>query len=487
MAAKPPLLRTIIINNPQIKTILAAVIFAPLNLLGTTVFAAHDYSIDVSDDFETMTVEARFDRPINRISARSQDAGRFLREAEDCDSDEPLSARSRWLSLPVGGIRCLRYSVDLGRAAETERLSGLLDDGNIVVSPTLWMWRPRLSSTDEIIATFSLRDEVYVPWQKLNEAGTRYRLIASPQSGSALALFGAFQQRIENVAGADLRIVLPESIDGVELQPLIPWVVATAENLAGAYGKFPNPYTNVFLIPIGDQGWDSESAVSFGRVVRDGGETIELMINQNRPIEQFYREWTPIHEFSHLMLPYLDREQRWVSEGFAQYYQNVFLARAGQHTAKDAWQKIYDGLERGRESAPGLSPNEAARAPMRDARMKVYWSGASIALMADVELRNRSGGRETLDSVLGRLQDCCLPSTYAWSGAELFKKLDEFVEEPLFLDLYHQYANADDFPDARPLLGRLGVSVRDGAVALQDGAELSSIRIAITDRAPEPH
>jgi hypothetical protein len=464
---------------------LAAAMPVSLSLLATTVFAAHNYDIEVSNDLETMTVEARFDRSIDRISARSQDAGRFLRDAEDCDSGKPLDSRSRYLSLPVGGIRCLRYTVDLGSAARAERISGLLDSSNIIASPTVWMWRPRLRAKDAIVAEFALHDDlqVFVPWQRLDETGNRYRLTPSPQSGSALAIFGTFQQQFVDVPGAELRVVLPNSTDDVELQPLIPWVTATAEKLAGAYGVFPNPYTNIFLIPIGNYGWDSESAVSFGRVVRDGGETIELMINQNRPIAQYYQEWTPIHEFSHLMLPYLDREQRWVSEGFAQYYQNVFLARAGQHSAQDAWQKIYDGLERGRESVPGLSPNEAARAPLRDARMKVYWSGASIALMADVELRRRSGGRQSLDSVLGELQRCCLPSTYSWSGDELFRKLDEFVDEPFLLDLYRRYANADEFPDARPLLEQLGVSMPAGRVALDDAAALSGIRVTITDPA----
>lgn len=456
------------------------------SLLATTVFAAHNYDIEVSNDLEKMTVEARFDRAINRISARSQDAGRFLRDAEDCDSGEALDSHSRYLSLPAGGIRCLRYTVDLGSAAREERISGLLDSSNIIASPTVWMWRPRLRAEDAIIAEFALHDggQVFVPWQRLDETGNRYRLTPSPQSGSALAIFGTFQQQFIDVTGAQLRVVLPNSIDNVELQPLIPWVSATAENLAGAYGVFPNPYTNVFLIPIGNYGWDSESAVSFGRVVRDGGETIELMINQNRPIAQYYQEWTPIHEFSHLMLPYLDREQRWVSEGFAQYYQNVFLARADQHSVQDAWQKICDGLERGRESAPGLSPNEAARAPMRDTRMKVYWSGAAIALMADVELRRRSGGRQSLDSVLGELQQCCLPSTYGWSGVELFRRLDDFVEEPFLQDLYRRYADAEEFPDARPLLEKLGVTVRNGQVALDDTAALASIRTAITEPAP---
>ncbi len=70
---------------------------------------------------------------------------------------------------------------------------------------------------------------------------------------------------------------------------------------------------------------------------------------------------------------------------------------------------------------------------------------------------------------------------------ELFDKLDQLLDQPLFVDLYRQYADADDFPDARPLLTRLGVSVRDGQVALDPAAELSDIRDAIIYEATESH
>jgi predicted metalloprotease with PDZ domain len=112
--------------------------------------------------------------------------------------------------------------------------------------------------------------------------------------------------------------------------------------------------------------------------------------------------------------------------------------------------------------------------------MKVYWSGASLALMADVELRRRSNGQESLDSVLGQLQQCCLPSSYSWSGLELFRKLDDFVDEPLFENLYQKYANESAFPDARPLLAELGISMRNGKLDFDQAATLSGIRDAIT-------
>ena len=207
----------------------------------------------------------------------------------------------------------------------------------------------------------------------------------------------------------------------------------------------------------------------------------ELFIDERRPIEDFYDDWTATHEFSHLMLPFVRSPHRWISEGFAQYYQNVLLTRAGQYDERRAWQKLYEGFERGRKSRPELSPNEAAERGVEAATMKIYWSGAIIALLADVELRQRSDGRESLDFALDRLQRCCLPAATSWSGTQLFEKLDSFVTQPVFMPLYDQYADTRGFPDIVPIFERLGVEVANDRVSLRDDAELTEIRRAITE------
>jgi predicted metalloprotease with PDZ domain len=221
--------------------------------------------------------------------------------------------------------------------------------------------------------------------------------------------------------------------------------------------------------------------VPFGRVIRDGGETIELFVNENRPIRDFYDDWTATHEFSHLMLPYVRSRHRWVSEGFASYYQNVLLARAGQYTEERAWQRLYEGFERGRGSMPSQSPNATAADRSRGGTMKIYWSGAAIALMADVELRARSGGRESLDTALEQLAACCLPSERRWSGPELFEKLDEFVAEPVFMPLYERYADERGFPDYRATFAELGVDIVRGRVRFDNDADQAALRRAIMD------
>jgi hypothetical protein len=213
--------------------------------------------------------------------------------------------------------------------------------------------------------------------------------------------------------------------------------------------------------------WWSDSAVHFGRVVRDGGETVELLVDPRGSEGRFLSDWTATHEFTHLMLPYVTRSQRWVSEGFAQYYQNVLLARAGHHTAEEAWEKIASGLEQGRDSSPRLSPNEASRDGIRNSRMKIYWSGAALAMIADIELRHRSGGALSLDVVLDRLEACCLPSRRTWRGRELFERLDALIEADLFVSLYDRYADTAGFPDYEKYL---------------TSPEFADIRAAITAR-----
>ena len=470
-------MRTIIINS-QRRNVVAGIVLAGVMWIVPGVAAAHDYTVSVDSSLRRLSVEARFARLVHEIRADSDVARQFLDHATDCAGAAKFKASGRRLRVPQSGLRCLNYQVDLQAAAIVSRTRLQLDPANIVVSPALWMWRPPLDGDDEIRVRFELPEGigVSVPWTPVDVVSNSYSIGASPRSGDAIAVFGDFAATTERVAGVDLRIAILRSGNDIEIDPLIDWVRATAENIALVYGRFPNPAARVVLIPVTNSPWGGDSAVPFGRVVRDGGETIELLINESRPIDEYYAEWTPTHEFSHLMLPYLKREQRWVSEGFATYYQNILLARAGQYSATEAFEKLVAGLERGRDSAPHLSPNEASVDGIRNARMKIYWSGVSLALMADVELRRRSEGKESLDTVLGKLQRCCLPSDHRWTGPELFAKLDTLVDEPLFLDLYRRYADAAGFPDARPALEELGVRHSRDSVRLSDDATLAWIR-----------
>lgn len=440
----------------------------------------HEYTISVDYALTRLWVEARFAVPVSSIAARSRDAGKFLIDVRDCDSDQSIRLRNRRMMLPDSGVRCINYTVDLARAARHDNNYRDLAATNIVVSPSIWLWRPEITRRTEIRAKFRVPNDlrVSVPWRKLDGTPDTYRLARSPESSDAAVVFGKFDYHEIGVPGATLRVSLLRGETALDQAAVLGWIRLTATNISAAYGRFPNPAPQIIVVPIA--GKRGNSAVPYGQVIRDGGETVQLFIDPAKTLAELMHDRTPTHEFSHLMLPYLNQRHRWISEGFAQYYQNILLARAGIYADLHAWQELYDGFKRGRESRPELSPNAAAEGSIRSGRMKVYWSGAAIALMADVKLRQRSAGTESLDTVLGRLQQCCLPADRMWSGIELFEKLDSLIKEPVFMPLYRRYADTAGFPDTSALLARLGLSVSDGTVRIRRNGELRDIRATIT-------
>lgn len=251
-------------------------------------------------------------------------------------------------------------------------------------------------------------------------------------------------------AGTTLRIRFSEPVEDVQAREVASWLQDVADNVARINGSLPWPE---ITIRVRDD-YRNNSAVAFGRVTRHAGMAIDLFVNLDRPIDEFYTDWKATHEFSHLLLPHIDWRQRWISEGFASYYQNVLMARAGHYTPEQAIAKLNAGFGRGRASRPDLSPNEAALEGIRRARYKIYWSGAAIALLADIELRERSGGAESLDTVVDRFGRCCLGTDRKWTGEDLFRQFDALLDEPVFMPLYRRYADTPGFPDVTTALAR---------------------------------
>jgi hypothetical protein len=272
-----------------------------------------------------------------------------------------------------------------------------------------------------------------------------------------------------SAAGATLHIRFVEPLGQPRAEAITAWLEATAHSVANVYGRFPLDQISVEVMAQRRSSQGDASPVPFGRVTRSGGETVELFIDPDRPMADFYADWTATHEFSHLLLPRISWKQRWISEGFASYYQNVLMARSGWYTTDTAIRKLTEGFDRGRRSRPELSPNEAAEEGIRRARYKIYWSGAAIALLADVTLRERSGGEESLDVILGRFQRCCLPSRRSWSGEELFDKFDSLASTPVFMPLYRHYANRPGFPDVDDVLAKR--LLRDDIFAVRNSTD----------------
>jgi hypothetical protein len=293
-------------------------------------------------------------------------------------------------------------------------------------------------------------------------------------------VLGRFESAAIELGDARLRVALVHG-PGTPLGTgkLLDWLKVAAMDVAGVGGSFPHPEPQVIVQPVGSGSRGGGSPVPFGYVVRHGGETVRFFVSPERPLPDYLDDWTATHEFSHLLLPYVRGREKWVSEGFASYYQNVLLARRGAYTEAEAWRRLQRSFERARQIPDPPPLDGLHRRSFWQVRMLVYWTGAAMALQADARLREASGGRQSLDTVLGRLRDCCLPSPDVWTAAELFARLDAISGTRIFSELHAELRARPGMPDLSGLYRDLGLVGAGSALRLDDDARLAALRAAI--------
>jgi hypothetical protein len=375
---------------------------------------------------------------------------------------------------------CVEYGVDLEAAAKVVRVPKVRHLGkDVLLTTDSWLWLPAESqSNTEIELSFMLPEGISVstPWQLIERGPRRtlYRTMIALQQPPALMAMGHFRVASIEVPGSSLRLAILNGSPPVDSDGIQTWIRHGARAVAGLYGRFPLPSPQILVVPIGP--WSEP--VPWGQVLRGGSPAAHLFIDQTRPLEAFIDDWTLVHELSHMVLPAIRHSDPWLYEGIATYYQNVLQARSAVLSEQEAWQKLHEGFQRGiRQTRSGISLEEASRSMMRErAFMRVYWSGAAIALLADLELRQEN---QSLDQALSALHQCCLSSNRKWTGAEIMQKLDELTHTEVFSRLYDAYFHSDEFPDLDSAYRQLGLVVDKGSIRFADSAPLAQIRRAI--------
>lgn len=451
--------------------VIKAVCFGLLLGCGVGHSADHHYLLRLDETMDHISVEAHLAGGVTSLTARNGDTG-SLDLLTDCNG-ERLTARRGRIRLE-SDQNCVRYTYPLQRSSQRV----VLADDVFVTSPSEWLWIPTLGKEDRVLIEFEGTEDlnVSVPWQMVDPR--TFALAPSPESSRSNVILGNFRARTIKLPGTELRVALLDSpTKRLSEDKILPWLDAAARDVAGVYGRFPNPSPQIIVMASGPgRRSGGGSAVPFGHVIRDGGEAVRFFVDGDKPLDDYLGDWTATHEFAHLLLPYIESKQKWISEGFASYYQNVLLARRGVYSEEEAWRRLNRSFNRAREIHNPPSPNDTGKHPFWEVRMLVYWSGAAVALLADVELREMSDGKESLDTVLGRLQSCCLPSHRQWRGQELFAKLDELSTYKVFSRLYDEHADSSGLPDLTELCRKLGIKPVGDKVELLDDAPLVHIR-----------
>ena len=449
--------------------------------------AVPHYTVTVPDHLESLTVRACFEASLpGRLSTNNERAPALLRDARLHRQQTVVELQPKASSLPLaneGDPGCVVYRVDFSAIGREHWRSGnwRVTDA-IILDPDLWLWIPDTHNAQFLRLDFELPVgyDVSAPWKRVGRSGqtVTFEVRERMPGWDARMAIGRFDVEFIELAGGRLRYALLAGEPAADTAAIRHWITSGARALVSAYGRLPVADVQLLVVPIGRGG----EPVPWGEVQRGGGDAVHLYIDQRQPVDAFMDDWVLVHELGHLLHPYIHSRDRWLSEGLASYYQHVLRARIGLISAESAWNRLHAGFERGVRGTPtGRSLAEVSESMMRDrAFMRVYWSGAALALLADVELRKRSGGQQSLDTALEALQTCCLPTDRSWSARELMQKLDQLTDTSVFMTLYRQHVDSDEFPDLSTVYSELGLQqVSATRVNLDAAAADAAIRSAI--------
>ena len=430
----------------------------------------HKYTVAIDPALSTLSVRACFvGIAPSALAAESLDATLALidiRAENSRKSIEPSGSISL-KSVPENG--CVLYRVDVSRPIRQHDRTGdkIHRIGkDLLTSTGLWLWRPeKLEADEDIEVTFVLPEGIAVsaPWKPVSLSSERavFRTGRSPYDWPASVAFGGFKEREIRVGGARLRLAVLDGSPAADVEQIEDWIRDSAQMVADLYGRFPHFQAQIVVAPGARGNEPTPSAY----VVRGGSPAAHFFINQRRPIKEFFEDWTAVHELSHLLLPYVNSDDIWLSEGVATYYQNVMRARSGRTSTLETWQRLHAGFVRGMESAHGMTLAQATESMYRDGTyMRVYWEGAAMLLIADVRLRQMTAGKQSLDTALAALNDCCAMTDRAWSARGLFDKLDEVTGTRIFGEIYDQHVASRNFPDLSQTYRALGIATGTGGI-----------------------
>jgi hypothetical protein len=458
-----------------------------------SVAAAADYRVSVDAGLQRLEVEACFEPSLPpSLAPADRRAAKYLirpRLVEDGRERVLEPAGSRLALPPAEAGGCVRYGVDLDAAARAggryaQRLALRISDARLI-SPHLFLWAPP-GGPEGATIRFVLPDgfAVSVPWAPVPDRPGTYVLGPRPLAWDARIALGPLTRSTIRLPGLVLEVALLPGEPPAPGREIDQWLRRSGEALAAIddSGRWaPIERLQVLVVPIGRSG----EPVPWAEVMRGGGDAVHLYIDQTRPLAGFLADWTLVHELSHLLHPYLDGDGRWLYEGLASYYQNVLRARVGLLEPHTAWRRLHAAFGRGRAATrPGQSLARASdRMPVERAFMRVYWSGAAIALLADLELRERSGGRESLDTALVELRRRHGPFDRAWSADELLEALDEATGTRVFTDLAARWVGSDQFPNLSDAYRSLGLTpAGDSGLRFVGGPTAARLRAAIMGR-----
>jgi len=248
---------------------------------------------------------------------------------------------------------------------------------------------------------------------------------------------------------------------------LLDWVTRSAQAVTAYFGRFPVAHARVH-ITVSQHGRVSHG-VSFGQ----GGAHCRISVGQHATLADLYNDWELTHEMIHFGFPSVEDRHHWIEEGIATYVEPIARASVGILSAEQVWGEMVRDMPQGLPQAGDLGLDHT------HTWGRTYWGGALFCLMADVEIRKRTGNSKGLQDALRAINRAGGTIEADWPLERAFQIGDKASDGGTLITLYGQMSSKPVEVDLGHLWAQLGVRSDGQGVALDDQAPLAAIRSGI--------
>jgi hypothetical protein len=381
------------------------------------------------------------------------------------------SGHSFLLEKPADTLK-VAYKVDLeGMARDTGDFDQALRVGESLVAPvSSWMLYPEPLKVG-VPVTLHVHDTPgFATGLRRGVTPGTYVLEAHEIPVATYSVFGEFQKRELKVgpAGAPLTLAVLDGPLDSDLATLEHWVSDAAAAVSTFWGRFPDDQALVTIVPQ-----RGRKGVIFGKILPESAPGVLIEMGEHTSREELYEDWILVHELFHIGSPSFYREGKWLDEGLATYFEPIIRARAGWIDEETVWTEFMRSMPQGLSAInrKGLEYGESYR--------DIYWGGAIYCLLADLEIREKTGGRFGLEQGLRAVLQAGGNSSEVWSLSQVFKVADAAVGAPILLNLANTHAYAVTPVNLDALWARLGVVRTERGAKLDDQAPLALLRRSI--------
>jgi len=253
-------------------------------------------------------------------------------------------------------------------------------------------------------------------------------------------------------------------------EKVLDWIRTSARAVATYYGKFPVRSLRLLLVPV------DGPRVRGGTTWGYRGAAIRVLIGRQASEDDLRRDWVMVHEMVHLALPDMPERYAWLSEGLAVYIEPIARVQAGDLTAEEIWHAMVRDMPKGLPQAGDQGLDNT------DTWGRKYWGGAIFCLLADVEIRKRSGNRLGLRDAMRGVLAAGGNQEVDWPIDRILATADKAVGLDTLEKLHRELGGKPVSPDLDALWRDLGVVPRGDHVEFDDSAPDAAVRKSITRR-----